>query len=191
MKKIFYSFFALSALLFSATSCTEDRGTTTEVVDSNEDESVNPDHIRGYGDAEPGGMPPSSPEADQMYGFDRDKFSQQVTTDLGLEGNVATEIVQVYYDRNRQLSELEERFQANATSRSGGQAADSASGNQQQMSQAEMDAERKRIDDETDKKVKGMLTPEQYKTYQQNRSKYNNPTTTGDAPEGTTTGSDN
>lgn len=175
MKKIFYSIFALSTLLFASTSCTEDRGTTTEVVDSNEDESVNPDHIRGYGDAEPGGTAPADPAAGQMYGFDRDKFSQQVTTDLGLEGNLATEMVQVYYDRSRQLSELEQRLQANA---------DGAG--------ADIDAERKRIDDETDKKVKGMLTPEQYKTYQQNRTKYNNPAATnGDSPEGTTSGSEN
>ena len=173
MKKIFYSIFALSVLLFSSTSCTEDRGTTTEVADSNEDESVNPDHIRGYGDAEPGGTAPADPAAGQMYGFDRDKFSQQVTADLGLEGNLATEMVQVYYDRNRQLSELEQRLQTNAAG-------------------ANMEAERKRIDDETDKKVKGMLTPEQYKTYQQNRTKYNNPATNGDAPEGgTTSGAEN
>ena len=171
MKKTLYTLFAISALLFTATSCSEDRGTTTEVEESNEDESVNPDHIRGYGDAEPGGAPPADPVAGQMYGFDRDKFSEQVTTDLGVAGDVATEMVQVYYDRNRQLSELEQRLQGNADG-----------------AEANMETERKRIDDETDQKVKGILTPEQYKTYQQNRSKYNNPTTTGDAAEGTTTG---
>jgi len=59
MKKIFYSIFALSTLMFTATSCSEDRGTTTEVADSNEDEYVNPNHIRGY-DQVPGGKPGSA-----------------------------------------------------------------------------------------------------------------------------------
>lgn len=181
MKKILYSIFALSTLLFTATSCTEDTGTTTEVADANADENVNPNHIRGYGDREPGGMPPSSPEADQMYGFNTEEFSQQVSSDLDLEGEVADEMVRVYYDRGRQLSELEQRFQSNATTRSGGQAADNAnagtSGNQQQMSQDQMDTERQRIDDETDQKVKEILTPEQYRKYQQNRSRYNTTTT--------------
>ncbi|MCJ8167296.1 hypothetical protein MKJ04_20820 [Pontibacter sp. E15-1] len=160
MKKILYSAFALSALLFAATSCSEDRGTTTEVVDSNENENVDPSHIRGYGDAEPGGTAPAAPEAGQMYGFDRDAFSQQVNADMGLEGEVATQMVQVYYDRNRQLSEMEQRYQQAAANTD---------------SKQRMDAERKRIDTDTDAKVKEILTPEQYKAYEQNRSKYNAP----------------
>ncbi len=160
MKKILYPVLALSTLLFTVTSCSEDRGTTTEVVDSNEDENVDPSHIRGYGDAEPGGVAPAAPEAGQMYGFDREGFSQQVAADLGLEGEVATRMVEVYYDRNRQLSEMEQRFQQ-------------AANNQEQKTQLE--AERKRLDTDTDQKVKAILTPEQYKTYEQNRSKYNTP----------------
>jgi hypothetical protein len=194
MKKILYSIFAVSTLLFATTSCTEDKGTSTEVQNANADEDVDPNHIRGYGDAEPGGAPPSSPEAGQMYGFDRDNFSQQMTTDLGVDETVATEMVKVYYDRNRQLSEMEQRYQMSETTRTGGQAANSANtgtaaGNQQPMSQAEMEAERKRIDDETDKKVKGMLTPEQYESYKKNRTKYNSPQEGGNTSGGSTSGS--
>lgn len=173
MKKILYSLFALSTLLFTATSCTEDRGTTTEVEESNDDESVNPNHIRGYGDAEPGGTQPADPEAGQMYGFDIDKLSGEMKADLGVDDDIAAEMVRVYYDRSRQLSELEQRVQANA---------DGAG--------ADMEAERKRIDGETDRQVQGILSPEQYKTYQQNRSKYANPTSTENTAEGTTTGSE-
>lgn len=172
MRKIFYSLFVLSTLLFTATSCSEDRGTTTEVEESNDDESVNPNHIRGYGDAEPGGLPPADPLAGRMYGFDRDRLSADIKADLGVNDDVAAEMVRVYYDRSRQLSELEQRLEANANG-------------------AGMEAERKRVDDETAKKVQGILTPEQYKTYQQNREKYNNPTSNGDAPEGATSGSEN
>lgn len=171
MKKIFYSLFALSTLLFTATSCTEDKGTTTEVEESNDNEDVNPEHIRGYGDAEPGGTAPADPEAGQMYGFDTDKLSGEMKTDLGVGDDIAAEMVRVYYDRSRQLSELEQRLQADAAG-------------------ADMEAERKRIDEETDKQVQGILSPEQYKTYQQNRSKYANPTSTENTAEGTTTGSE-
>lgn len=190
MKKIFYSLFALSTLLFTATSCSEDRGTTTEVEDSNEDESVNPDHIRGYGDAEPGGTPPADPVPGQMYGFDRDKLNDQVRADLGVDEDVAAEMVRVYYDRDRQLSEMELLYPVDAVEKGNEEEADAADA-RQQLSPAEMEAERKRIDDETDKKVQGILTPEQYKLYQQNREKYNNPTLNGDAPEDAASGSEN
>ncbi|MHA6246957.1 hypothetical protein ACXYMU_03400 [Pontibacter sp. CAU 1760] len=148
MKKIFCSLFAVSALLFTA-SCSEDRGTTTEVVDSNEDENVNPNHIRGYGDAEPGGVAPADPEAGQMYGFSTEELSTAITTDLGVDADVATKMVQVYYDRDRQLSEMEAAVREQADN-----------------------PDRKRIDTDADSRIKGMLTPEQYKSYEQNRSKY-------------------
>ncbi|WP_161890191.1 hypothetical protein [Pontibacter russatus] len=173
MKKILYPLLAFSTLLFTATSCSEDRGTTTEVAESNDDESVDPDHIRGYGDAEPGGTPPADPVAGQMYGFDIDKLSGEMKTDLGINDDIAAEMVRVYYDRNRQLSELEQRLQADAN----------AAG-------ADMEAERKRIEDETDRQVQDILTPEQYETYQQNREKYNTSATTGGAAEADTPASE-
>lgn len=162
MKKILYSIFALSTLLFTATSCTEDTGTTTEVVDSNEDENVDPSHIRGYGDREPGGLPPSSPEADQMYGFSTEELSNRLTTDLGVDTVLATQMVRVYYDRSRQLSEMERSMQAEGQTQN-------------------MDTERQRIDSETDERIKEILSPEQYRTYEQNRANYNQMTQSNNA----------
>ena len=171
MKKLLYPILALSPVLFLTTSCSEDRGTTTEVVSANEDEDVNPDNIRGYGDAEPGGAPPSSPEAGQMYGFEADRYSTEFTNDLNLEGDLATEMVKIYYDRDRQLSELEQRYQYSDTARMGGKT-DEAAANTKPLTETERTAEKKRIDEETDTKVKKILTPEQYKKYEMNRNKY-------------------
>lgn len=151
--------FALSTLLFTATSCTEDTGTTTEVEDANEDENVNPAHIRGYGDREPGGLPPSSPEADQMYGFSTEEFSNQLTADLGVDTTIATEMVRVYYDRNRQLSEMQRSAQE----------------------EGQAEAELQRIDTETDQRIREILSPEQYRTYEQNRANYNQMTQNNNA----------
>lgn len=152
MKKILYSIFALSTIMFTATSC-EDRGTTTEVEDANEDEYVDPNHIRGYGDREPGGMPPADPEADQMYGFNTEELSNQLTTDLGVDTVVAAQMVRVYYDRNRQLSEMQRSMQAEGQNQN-------------------MDTERQRIDTETDQRIREILSPDQYRTYEQNRTRY-------------------
>lgn len=171
MKRLLYSIFALSTTLFLTTSCAEDKGTSTEVVSANEDESVNPQHIRGYGDREPGGAAPSSPEAGQMYGFEADRYSTEFASDLNLEEDLATEMVKIYYDRDRQLSELEQRYQYSETARMGGKT-DEATANQQPLTEEEKKAEQERINKETDQKVKKMLTPEQYKEYEKNRSKY-------------------
>ncbi|MFD2514618.1 hypothetical protein ACFSRY_12145 [Pontibacter locisalis] len=171
MKKILYPIFALSTVLFLTTSCAEDTGTSTEVEYANEDESVNPNHIRGYGDREPGGAPPSSPEADQMYGFEVDRYSGEFVSDLGLDEDLATEMVKIYYDRSRQLSELEQRYQYTDTARMGGQT-DEAATNTQPLTESQMREEQERIDRETDQRVKEKLSPEQYKEYEKNRSKY-------------------
>lgn len=154
MKKILYSIFALSTILFTATSCTEDNGTTTEVEDSNDDENVDPSHIRGYGDREPGGVPPSSPEADQMYGFSTEELNNQLVTDLGVDANLASEIVRVYYDRSAQLSEMQRAIEEKG---------------QTQIN----DADRQRLDTESDERIRKMLDQDQYRKYEQNRAKYN------------------
>ncbi len=148
--------------MFTATSCTEDRGTTTEVEDSNEDENVDPSHIRGYGDREPGGLPPSSPEADQMYGFSTEELSNRLTADLGVDTVIAAQMVRVYYDRSRQLSEMQRSMQAEGPIEN-------------------TDAELQRIDTETDQRIREILSPEQYRTYEQNRANYNEMTQNNNA----------
>jgi Spy/CpxP family protein refolding chaperone len=171
MKRILIPICILSTALILNTSC-EDRGTTTEVVSANEDENVNPSHIRGYGDREPGGAPPSSPEADKMYGFEVDRYSGDFADDMNLDNNLATEMVKIYYDRSRQLSDLEQRYQYSETTKMGGQTQEGETQNKQPLNEADVKAERERINKDTDKKVKEILSPEQYKDYEKNRSKY-------------------
>jgi hypothetical protein len=168
MKKTLYTILAVSTILF-ATSCGEDRGTTTEVTSANEDENVNPKHIRGYGDREPGGVDSISRRGGQMYSFDSDRLSNEMATDMQLNNEMATEIVKVYYDRDKQLSEM---MQRSDTARMGGDAASM----KKMEEMEEMKKEHERINSETDQKVKGKLTPEQYKMYEKNRSKYHKST---------------
>lgn len=172
MKRFLYPIFLFSTVMLLTSAC-EDRGTTTEVVSANEDEDVNKQHIRGYGDREPGGAPPSSPEAGQMYGFEVDRYSGEFTSDMNLDPNLATEMVKIYYDRSRQLSDLEQKYQYSETTQMGGQTDEAAKTEKKpSMSEAEIKSEQERINRETDEKVKGILSPEQYKNYEKNRSKY-------------------
>lgn len=153
MKRILYSIFALSTFLFTATSC-EDKGTSTDnVIESVDDESVDPSHIRGYGDREAGGLPPAAPEADQMYGFQAEELSSQIVGDLGVDEEVATAMVKVYYDRNRQLSEMQRLLEVRGQARPD-------------------ETELRRIDTETEERVRRILTPEQFRAYERNRAKY-------------------
>jgi len=182
MKKTLFSILTISTLLFNA-ACGE-KGTSTEVATANEDEDVNPNHIRGYGDREPGGANDGPPEPNQMYAFDTDALSAELRNDLGVEGDMATEIVRVYYDQNRQLSELKQQVLLSDTARMGGQATEGARGSSVKAQQGantaagagqqrqDQEAQRKQIQEASDRKVKEMLTPEQYKKYQQNRTKY-------------------
>ena len=168
MKKTLYTILAAGTLLFTA-SCSEDRGTTTEVVSANEDERVNPKHIRGYGDREPGGVDSIAEKGGQMYSFDVERLSREMRNDMQLNDVLATEIVEVYYNRDRQLSEMMQRYQLSDTARMGGDAAS-------MKKMEEMKKEHERINLETDQKVKGKLTPEQYKVYEKNRHKYHKST---------------
>jgi hypothetical protein len=168
MKKTLYTILAVGTIFFTA-SCGEDRGTTTEVTSANEDERVNPKHLRGYGDREPGGVDSINQKGGQMYSFDTDRLTTEMATDMQLNNDLATEIVKVYYDRDRQLSEMMQRYQLSDTARMGGDAAS-------MKKMEEMKKEHERINLETDKKVKGKLTPEQYKMYEKNRSKYHKST---------------
>ncbi len=168
MKKTLYTILTVSTIFF-AVSCGEDRGTTTEVKSANEDENVNPKHIRGYGDREPGGIDSINQRGGQMYSFDVDRLSREMATDLQLSSDLATEIVEVYYNRDRQLSEMMKRYQLSDKVRMAGDAAS-------MKKMEEMKKEHERIDLETDQKVKAKLTPEQYKMYEKNRSKYHKST---------------
>ncbi|AKD02253.1 hypothetical protein POKO110462_07525 [Pontibacter korlensis] len=114
MSKKFFPVAAI-ALLFFATSCGEDsKGTSTEVVNSNQDELVNPRHIRGYGNREPGTRGPADPPPYQYYAFSTRSLPASARQEL--EGRVAVEMVTTYYLEGSQLSDLARQY--NATSNS-------------------------------------------------------------------------
>ncbi|GHA75071.1 hypothetical protein [Pontibacter akesuensis] len=110
MRKVILPAFAI-ATLFLTTSCYEEIsgfGTTTETQDSNDDEEVNPLHIRGYGDREPGTGGPRAPQPNQYYAFSTTGLESATRREL--ENSVAIEMVKVYYDPDMQLSDLDKRY---------------------------------------------------------------------------------
>ncbi|ARS36430.1 hypothetical protein [Pontibacter actiniarum] len=116
MRKKIIPVLTIASLCF-ATSCGYDKtGTTTEVINSNADESVNPLHIRGYGNREPdldSGRP--APKPNQYYAFSTTNLPPEVRQEL--DGQVAVEMVQTYYDPERQLSDLDVKYNRQTASR--------------------------------------------------------------------------
>ena len=103
MKKAFNIILAAGTLLFTA-SCMEDKGTSFEVTYANEDERVNPNHIRDY------------------YGLDSiAQMVRQAGPGLPQNGQLATEIVKAYYIDGQDLKEVATQFQLSETTRMGGQ----------------------------------------------------------------------
>lgn len=108
MKKAIVPVLALATVLF-ASSCGQDkRGSTTELVEANNDEEVNPRHIRGYGDREPGTTGSAAPKPSSYYSFSINDLPADKR--LELQGNVAVEMVQTYYDPDKQLSDLYRKY---------------------------------------------------------------------------------
>ncbi|WP_347158347.1 hypothetical protein [Pontibacter chitinilyticus] len=227
MKKILYSIFAISTI-FLATSCNqEDRGTTTEIASANDDESVDPDHIRGYGNnpSDAGGDMEGSPAA--LYRERSENVAATMSSDLGLDKQTQDSVRQIIYDQQQQLGQLTNAGGNMSTGRRGGEpdndtendtklnnstvndpqrpnnnqgnttndntvsasgntassangtgssnvsnAGNAAAGSMQETSTVEADASRKRIMQQTDNRLKGVLTPAQWQKYQQNRNKY-------------------
>ncbi len=91
------------------TSCGEDtKGTSFEVQDANNDESVNPAHIRGYHTEAPG-MFGAPKVPNQYYPFSTKTLPADVRQQL--EGNnIAVRMVTIYYSPNGSLRDLAEEF---------------------------------------------------------------------------------
>ncbi|WP_242927848.1 hypothetical protein [Pontibacter vulgaris] len=205
MKKIFFSVCCAGALFY--TSCNGDRGTTTEVVDANKNEQVDPNTIRGYGNEPASTNVPADENADMMYRKQAQTTASMMATDMKLDKATQDKVAAVLYQRNQQMSALEDRYNYSSTNRMGGQAKNDtendsamnkntnmdaarpnnagnkytgnaakndAMGNNLNMTETQMNAERSKIDAKTDKDMKAILTPEQYSTYTKNRSKYSN-----------------
>jgi hypothetical protein len=117
MKKTFLSIFAISALLF--TSCTEDRGTTSEVAENRGE--VNPNHIRGYGDQPAHSSAGMEGTGDMVYMERASQISGQMTTDLQLDEQTQQQVQQVILERERRLGDLDNTYNYSETARMGGQ----------------------------------------------------------------------
>lgn len=203
MKKVFYSIGLVSMMMFAA--CTEDRGTSTEVVDANADESVNPATINDYEQPGTAASTASTTYTDADYQQHAQTISGQMANDLQLDEATATEVTRIYYDRNRQLGELEQGTSFSSTERMGGRTNESAdmkagttdrttgntgnndignndatnnmgnnTGTTNQNQSQTGTTDRTQIDKTTDRELKAVLTPEQYRQYEQNRDRYNN-----------------
>lgn len=208
MKKVFYSIGLVSVMMFAA--CTEDRGTNTEVVDANTDESVNPATINDYEQPGTAASTASTTYTDADYQQHAQTVSDQMANDLQLDEATATQVTRVYYDRHRQLGDLEQGS-FSSTERMGGRTnetsdmntgtTDGSTGNTGNNDMGNNDAtnnmgnntgttdqnqsqtgttgttgtiDRTQIDETTDRELRSILTPEQYRQYEQNRDRYNN-----------------
>ncbi|TPE44082.1 hypothetical protein [Pontibacter mangrovi] len=97
------------ATMLAASSCSYDKtGTSFEVVNANEDEAVNPNNIRGYGNREPDMGDVNGPKPSDYYAFSINDVPADMRQQL--EGNVAVEMVRTYYSPDRQLSDLYEQY---------------------------------------------------------------------------------
>lgn len=183
-------------------SCTEDKGTSTEVADANHDENVNPNQIRGYGDEQTAAADMDT-EADWRQ--NAEQIAGQMATDMKLDPATQKRVQQVLFERERRMGELEDRYNYTETNRMGGQAnndtrndtsknpstdldakrpnnrgnayegnsnVNDGTNNNLQMRETEMNSERERIHAATERELKAILSPEQFKKFEQNRAAY-------------------
>lgn len=92
------------------------------------------------------------------------RMATRMATDLQFDPATQTKVEGVYYNRNRRVAEIESRYNLTGTNQSGGLAAD--------VDTTALYREIKAIDVETDTELRNILSPEQYKSYESNRSVY-------------------
>lgn len=203
MKKVFYSIAIISATMFAA--CGE-KGTSYETADANQDENVNRSHIRSHGQGQTAaGLTEGS---DATWRQNAEQISSKMASDLKLDPDAQNRVQQVLYERERRLSELQ--YNLNETNRMGGQVAEDVdniptrdrdrydrdggtmtdtrtnmSGNMETNTTAatEMDVQREQIMTETDRELQSILTPQQYRQYQEKRANYWGMSTENPDPE--------
>lgn len=92
------------------------------------------------------------------------RMATRMATDLQFDPSTQTKVEGVYYNRNRRVAEIHSRYHMTGTNQSGGLAADADT--------TGLYSEIKAIDVETDNELRNILSPEQYKSYETNRSVY-------------------
>jgi hypothetical protein len=209
MKKVFYSIAVVSAMMFA--SCSEDRGRTYETADANQDESVNRSHIRGNETAMGGAGTATdmTTGSDATWRSNSERIAGQMATDMQLDDQTRSRVQQTLYERERRLSELGGQYNMSETNRMGGQVAEDVDntatverdridrdggtmtdtrGNMNTTTPentteiTDMEAERRLIMTDTDRELESILSPEQYRQYQEKRANYLGMTSEGTDP---------
>lgn len=169
MKKPFFILLCAGGLIISA--CNEDRGTTTETNDPARRTE--------------GPTPEMSSEVNNtsLHREQADKIATQMATDLQLDEQSRNRVQQVYYNRAVRIGDLEKKNNTSVSNRdaelnnnvgvSNNAGTDDATGARiGTEDNPAMDEELQTIQKETEEALRGALTPDQFKRYQANRSKY-------------------
>ncbi|WP_204281961.1 hypothetical protein [Pontibacter burrus] len=210
MKKVMYSIGLVSAIMLSACSSDKNRGTTAEVSDTNTTETTDTGMSGEFKKSETAEMAGSASTTtgttgttmddatrDASYQQHAQMISDQIARDLKLDDKTAAKVTKIYYERNRQIGELEQGTSLSATQRMGGRtnettgnttetARNNTKTNTNKSSTSARDTDvtgigtqpktttdRATIDKTTESELKAVLTPQQYRQYEQNRNKYN------------------
>ncbi|MGV3504562.1 MAG: hypothetical protein ACO1O1_12715 [Adhaeribacter sp.] len=92
------------------------------------------------------------------------RMATRMATDLKFDPATQSKVEGVYYNRNRRVAEIEGRYNMTGTNVSGGLSAE--------VDTTGMYNEIKAIDVETETELRNILSPDQYKSYETNRSVY-------------------
>lgn len=139
MKKSILSIFAISALLF--TSCTEDRGTSSESTAQQGD--VSSEHLNeGYGNQATGTFGGADESPEMMWMNRAEDIAAQMGTELQLDRDKQDEVQQIIYERERKLGELENDLNYNETARMGGETNNDTQNDMNTNNNTNMDASR-------------------------------------------------
>ncbi|QHL87565.1 hypothetical protein GU926_08985 [Nibribacter ruber] len=179
MKKLMLLCMAAGALTFTA--CREDSGTSTE---TNTNDSDTPDNAAGSTQMDSTSTTAANYNYDAEYRERATRLARQVTSDLQLDQATQERVRTVYYNRARQVDELERTY--SSRNASAGLAFDSAvTSGSEDLIEGDMQVngypeerpetyytELETINSNVDLELKGLLTPQQFKVYQSNRGKY-------------------
>jgi hypothetical protein len=92
------------------------------------------------------------------------RMATRMGTDLKFDTTLQSRVEGVYYNRSRRLAEIQSRYNMQGNDQSGGLASEADT--------TGMYGEIHAIDVETDNELRNLLTPQQYKSYETNRSSY-------------------
>lgn len=142
MKKLMILSLGAGALMFTA--C--DRTNTDTTTDTTTGTATTVDRSAT---TTHGGM--HGTDQDAMYRERATKTSGQMVTDLQLDDNARTRAEEIHYNRAQRRADAQQQYASD---------------------QARLDQEMRTIDEETDRDLKGVMTEDQYRTYEQNRDNY-------------------